>query len=51
VDQKLRSNYISAELDETVQFALLCIMYKPCLRPKMFEIVEMLEGGDGVAEK
>ena len=46
------SNYDSAELEEIVQIALLCIMYRPCHRPKMSEIVKMLEGGDGgVAEK
>jgi len=38
-------------LEEIVQIALLCIMYRPCHRPKMSEIVKMLEGGDGAAEK
>ena len=51
VDRKLGSNYDSAELEEMVQIALLCTMYSPCYRPKMSEIVKMLEGGDGVAEK
>jgi len=51
VDQKLRSNYDSAELEEMVQIALLCTMYRPCHRPKVSKIVKMLEGGDGVAEK
>ena len=52
VDRKLGSNYDSAELEELVQIALLCTMYRPCHRPKMSEIVKMLEGGDGgVAEK
>lgn len=50
VDPKLRSNYDSAELEEMVQIALLCTMYRPYHRPKMSEIVKMLEG-DGVAEK
>jgi hypothetical protein len=50
VDQKLRSSYNSAELEEMVQIALLCAMYRRCHRPKMFEIVKMLEG-DGIAEK
>jgi hypothetical protein len=44
VDQKLSSNYYSAELEEMVQIALLCTMYRPCQRPKMFEIVKMLKG-------
>ena len=51
VDRKLGSNYDSAELEELVQIALLCTMYRPCHRPKMSEIVKMLEGGDGVVEK
>lgn len=51
VDQKLRNNYDSAELEEMVQIALLCTMYRPSHRPKMSEIVKMLEGGDGLAEK
>ncbi|XP_023156689.1 protein NSP-INTERACTING KINASE 3 isoform X2 [Zea mays] len=51
VDRKLGSNYDSAELEEMVQIALLCTMYRSCHRPRMSEIVKMLEGGDGVAEK
>jgi hypothetical protein len=51
VDQKLSSNYDRAELEEMVQIALLCTMYRPCHHPKKSEIVKMLEGGDGVAEK
>jgi hypothetical protein len=47
----LSSNYDSAELEEMVQIALLYTMYRPYHRPKMSEIVKMLEGGDGVAEK
>ena len=51
MDQKLRSNHDSAELEEMVQIALLCTMYRPCHRSKMSKIVKMLEGGDGVARK
>ena len=51
MDQKLRSNHDSAELEEMVQIALLCTMHRPCHRPKMSKIVKMLEGGDGVARK
>jgi hypothetical protein len=51
VDQKLSSNYDSAKLEEMVQIALLCIVYRPCHRPKMSEIIKMLEGGDGITEK
>jgi hypothetical protein len=51
VDQKLSSNYDSADLEEMVQIGLLYTMYRPCHRPEMSEIVKMLEGGDRVAEK
>ncbi|CAL4902720.1 unnamed protein product [Urochloa decumbens] len=51
VDMKIRNNYDSVELEEMVQIALLCTMYKPEHRPKMSEVVRMLEEGDGVAEK
>ena len=51
MDQKLRSNHDSAELEEMVQIALLCIVNRPCYHPKTSEIVKLLEGGDGVAEK
>jgi hypothetical protein len=50
VDQKLRSSYDSAELEEMVQIVLLCAIYRCCNRPKMSEIVKMLEG-DGIVEK
>ncbi|RLN01184.1 protein NSP-INTERACTING KINASE 3-like [Panicum miliaceum] len=51
VDMKIRNNYDSVELEEMVQIALLCTMYKPEHRPRMSEVVRMLEEGDGVAEK
>ena len=51
MDQKLRSNHDSTELEEMAQIALLCKIYRPCHRPKMPEIVKMLEWGDGVIEK
>ena len=47
VDQKLRSNYDIAELVEIGQITLLCTMYRPYHRPKMSEIVKMMERGDG----
>ena len=50
MDQKLRSKNDYAELEEMVQIALLCTMYRPCHHPKMSKIVKMLEG-DGDAEK
>ncbi|KAG2616679.1 hypothetical protein PVAP13_3NG249501 [Panicum virgatum] len=50
-DKKLRNNYDSVELEEMVQIALLCTMYSPKHRPRISEVVTMLEEGDGVAEK
>ncbi|KAJ6718659.1 SOMATIC EMBRYOGENESIS RECEPTOR KINASE 1 [Salix purpurea] len=50
VDKDLKNNYDPIELDETVQVALLCTQYLPGHRPKMSEVVRMLEG-DGLAEK
>ncbi|KZV18629.1 protein NSP-INTERACTING KINASE 1 [Dorcoceras hygrometricum] len=50
VDKDLRNNYDRIELEEMVQVALLCTQYLPSHRPKMSEVVRMLEG-DGLAEK
>ncbi|XP_057961102.1 protein NSP-INTERACTING KINASE 1 [Malania oleifera] len=50
VDKDLKSNYDRIELEEMVQVALLCTQYLPSHRPKMSEVVRMLEG-DGLAEK
>ncbi|XP_022945478.1 protein NSP-INTERACTING KINASE 1-like isoform X3 [Cucurbita moschata] len=50
VDKDLRNNYDPIELEEMVQVALLCTQYLPTTRPKMSEVVRMLEG-DGLAEK
>lgn len=50
VDKGLRDDYDRVELEEMVQVALLCTQYLPGHRPKMSEVVRMLEG-DGLAEK
>ncbi|KAJ6318203.1 hypothetical protein OIU76_013694 [Salix suchowensis] len=50
VDKDLKNNYDRIELEETVQVALLCTQSLPSHRPKMSEVVRMLEG-DGLAEK
>ncbi|CAI9096354.1 OLC1v1032474C1 [Oldenlandia corymbosa var. corymbosa] len=50
VDKDLKANYDKIELEEMVQVALLCTQYLPSQRPKMSEVVRMLEG-DGLAEK
>lgn len=50
VDKDLKSNYDRIELEEMVQVALLSTQYLPGQRPKMSEVVRMLEG-DGLAER
>ncbi|KAK1693093.1 hypothetical protein QYE76_009790 [Lolium multiflorum] len=50
VDKRLRNNYDNAELKEMVQIALLCTMFSPTHRPRMSEIIRMLEGYGSVAE-
>ncbi|EEF29495.1 protein NSP-INTERACTING KINASE 1 [Ricinus communis] len=50
VDKDLKSNYDRIELEEMVQVALLCTQFLPSHRPKMSEVVRMLEG-DGLAER
>ncbi|KAG5243704.1 leucine-rich repeat family protein [Salix suchowensis] len=50
VDKELGSNYDRVEVDEMLQVALLCTQNLPAHRPKMSEVVRMLEG-DGLAEK
>ncbi|RYR32801.1 hypothetical protein HN51_033047 [Arachis hypogaea] len=50
VDKDLKNNYDRIELEEIVKVALLCTQYLPAHRPKMSEVVRMLEG-DGLAEK
>ncbi|XP_047320929.1 protein NSP-INTERACTING KINASE 2-like [Impatiens glandulifera] len=50
VDKDLKTNYDRIELEEMVQVTLLCTQYVPIHRPKMSEVVRMLEG-DGLAEK
>ncbi|PWA61705.1 protein kinase-like domain-containing protein [Artemisia annua] len=50
VDKDLKNNYDTVELEELVKVALLCTQYLPGHRPKMSEVVRMLEG-DGLAER
>ncbi|WOK98163.1 protein NSP-INTERACTING KINASE 1-like [Canna indica] len=50
VDKDLKNNFDRIELEEIVQVALLCTQYLPGHRPKMSEVVRMLEG-DGLAER
>ncbi|KAM3281602.1 protein NSP-INTERACTING KINASE 3 isoform X6 [Capsicum chacoense] len=50
VDSDLKNNFDRIELEEMVQVALLCTQFNPIYRPKMSEVLRMLEG-DGLAEK
>ncbi|XP_022776134.1 protein NSP-INTERACTING KINASE 3-like isoform X2 [Durio zibethinus] len=50
VDKDLRGNFDRIELEEIVQVALLCTQFNPLHRPRMSEVLRMLEG-DGLAEK
>ncbi|KAH7510694.1 hypothetical protein FEM48_ZijujUnG0092700 [Ziziphus jujuba var. spinosa] len=50
VDKDLKGKYDRVELEEMVQVALLCTQFNPSHRPKMSEVLKMLEG-DGLAEK
>ncbi|XP_010261130.1 PREDICTED: somatic embryogenesis receptor kinase 1-like [Nelumbo nucifera] len=50
VDPDLQNNYVEAEVEQLIQVALLCTQGSPMDRPKMSEVVRMLEG-DGLAER
>ncbi|GER27792.1 leucine-rich repeat protein kinase family protein [Striga asiatica] len=50
VDRELGMNYDEIDVSEMLQVAILCTQYLPAHRPKMCEVVRMLEG-DGLAEK
>ncbi|XAR65086.1 Non-specific serine/threonine protein kinase [Bertholletia excelsa] len=50
VDKNLKANFDTVELEEMVRVALLCTQFNPSHRPKMSEVLRMLEG-DGLAEK
>uniref|UniRef100_A0A0D6R155 non-specific serine/threonine protein kinase n=1 Tax=Araucaria cunninghamii TaxID=56994 RepID=A0A0D6R155_ARACU len=50
VDRNLKQNYDSKEVEAIIQVALLCTQTSPEDRPKMTEVVRMLEG-EGLAER
>ncbi|KAJ8548167.1 hypothetical protein K7X08_021403 [Anisodus acutangulus] len=50
VDADLQDNYNEEEVEQLIQVALLCTQSTPTERPKMSEVVRMLEG-DGLAER
>ncbi|CAI9787094.1 unnamed protein product [Fraxinus pennsylvanica] len=50
VDPDLQNNYEESEVEQLIQVALLCTQSSPMDRPKMSDVVRMLEG-DGLAER
>lgn len=50
VDPDLENDYVEAEVEQLIQVALLCTQGSPMERPKMSDVVRMLEG-DGLAER
>ncbi|KAJ6763987.1 SOMATIC EMBRYOGENESIS RECEPTOR KINASE 1 [Salix purpurea] len=50
VDPDLQNKYVEAEVEQLIQVALLCTQGSPLERPKMSDVVRMLEG-DGLAER
>ncbi|KAH6813508.1 BRI1-associated receptor kinase [Perilla frutescens var. frutescens] len=50
VDKDIEGQYIDEEVEALIQVALLCTQSSPMERPKMSEVVRMLEG-DGLAER
>ncbi|XP_010530605.1 PREDICTED: BRASSINOSTEROID INSENSITIVE 1-associated receptor kinase 1-like isoform X2 [Tarenaya hassleriana] len=50
VDGDLQGNYVEEEVEQLIQVALLCTQSSPMERPKMSEVVRMLEG-DGLTER
>ncbi|WOL18416.1 somatic embryogenesis receptor kinase 2 isoform X2 [Canna indica] len=50
VDPDLQNHYLEADVESLIQVALLCTQGSPLDRPKMSEVVRMLEG-DGLAKR
>ena len=50
VDKELKGGFDKVEAEEMVQVALLCTQYHPSSRPKISDVLTMLEG-DGLADK
>ncbi|XP_019170008.1 PREDICTED: BRASSINOSTEROID INSENSITIVE 1-associated receptor kinase 1-like isoform X1 [Ipomoea nil] len=50
VDIDLQGDFVEEEVEQLIQVALLCTQNSPLERPKMSEVVRMLDG-DGLAEK
>ena len=50
MDAELEGKYEEKEVEQLIQMALLCTQISSLERPKMSEVVRMLEG-EGLAEK
>nr|GEW50786.1 brassinosteroid insensitive 1-associated receptor kinase 1-like [Tanacetum cinerariifolium] len=50
VDAGLEGDYVNDNVEKLIQIALLCTLATPLDRPKMSDVVRMLEG-DGLAER
>lgn len=50
VDKALNNDFDRVELQEMIQVALLCTQFNPSYRPKMSEVLRMLEG-EGLVER
>lgn len=50
VDPDLKENYDEIEVEQIIQVALLCTQSSPMERPKMSDVVRMLDG-DGLTER
>ncbi|GLU06853.1 hypothetical protein SLE2022_238430 [Rubroshorea leprosula] len=50
VDPDLQNKYVESEVEQVIQVAMLCTQDSPKDRPKMSEVVRMLEG-HGLAER
>ncbi|TXG47111.1 hypothetical protein EZV62_026405 [Acer yangbiense] len=51
VDCDLQRNYIGEEVEQLIEVALLCTQNSAMERPKMSEVVRMLEGDGGLSER
>ncbi|WCJ23692.1 BRI1-associated receptor kinase [Euphorbia peplus] len=50
-DPDLLGNYVEGDMEELIKIALLCTQTSPIYRPKMAQVVEMLEQGYGLSER
>ncbi|CAM8930930.1 unnamed protein product [Rhodiola kirilowii] len=51
IDPSLQGDYVEVEAEQLVQIALLCTQNSPTNRPKMSDVIRMLEGDDAVARR